>query len=170
MANKEQEAVDWFIGRARSEAGYRKNILSNDQRAQDDTVIGKLYFFKYDPKLKKTLPIYDIYPLVFPIERYGDGFLGLNLHYIHPKQRLLLLDKLSEYATNDKYDKTTKLRLSYSLLKSAAKIYELQACIKRYLYSNIESKLSETFKDPITRMSFNIKSYRGIIRSAYFSL
>ena len=64
MANKEQEAVDWFIGRARSEAGYRKNILSNDQRAQDDTVIGKLYFFKYDPKLKKTLPIYDIYPLV----------------------------------------------------------------------------------------------------------
>ena len=48
---------DWFIGKARSAAGYRKNILGNDQRAADSTIIGKMYFFKYDPKMKKTLPI-----------------------------------------------------------------------------------------------------------------
>jgi hypothetical protein len=106
-----------------------------------------MYFFYYDPKHKDKLPYYDRFPLVIPIERYPDGFLGLNLHYIHPKQRIILLDKLSEFANNDKYNETTKLRLSYDLLSSASKVYELQACVKRYLYSHVESRFLEITAD-----------------------
>jgi hypothetical protein len=102
-----------------------------------------MYFFYYDPKGKDTLPYYDRFPLVFPIERYSDGFLGLNLHYIHPKQRIILLDKLSEFANNSAYDETTKLRLSYQMLKSASRIFEKTACMKRYLFKHVESKFLE---------------------------
>ena len=77
------------------------------------------------------LPYYDRFPLVIPIEQHSDGFLGLNLHYINPKQRIILLDKLSEFANNSAYDATTKLRLSYAMLKQASKVYEKKPCLKK---------------------------------------
>jgi hypothetical protein len=144
MANTQQDAVDWFIGRARSAAGYRKNILNNDQRAHDTTVIGKMYFFKYDPKTKKTLPVYDIYPLVFPIEPYSDGFLGLNLHYLGGGERAALINRLREYSSNKKNDATTRLRLSYDLLSSTKRLSSAtRPCIKRYLFSHLRSRFIE---------------------------
>jgi hypothetical protein len=125
----------------------RASLMNDMARLREDTVIGKMYFYFYDAKTKDKLPYFDRFPLVIPIEQYRDGFLGLNLHYIHPKQRLILLDKLSTYATNDKFDRTTKLRLSYQLLKTASKVYETQACIKKYLFSNIKSRFLEISAD-----------------------
>jgi hypothetical protein len=106
-----------------------------------------MYFYFYTPKLKDSLPYYDRFPLVIPIEQYPDGFLGLNLHYIHPKQRVVLLDKLSDTTNNDKYDETTKLRLNYAYLKAAANAFEATPCIKRYLFSNISSRFLEISAD-----------------------
>jgi hypothetical protein len=71
---------------------------------------------------------------------YRDGFLGLNLHYIHPKHRIILLDKLSELATNNKFNETTRLRLSYSILSSFSKAFEATPCLKRYLSSHVQSR------------------------------
>jgi hypothetical protein len=121
----------------------RQALLADRQRLKDKSIIGRMYFFYYDPKMKDSLPYYDRFPLVLPIERYSDSILGLNLHYIHPKQRIILLDKLSEFTNNDKYDKTTKLRLSYDLLKSASKIFEATPCIKKYLFNHIDSRFLE---------------------------
>lgn len=144
MADKEKEATDWFYGKARSAAGYRKNIVNNHERGRDSTVIGKMYFFVYDPKLKKTLPVYDKFPLVFPIERYGDGFLGLNLHYLNTGERTALLSRLDDFKTNKRYDEMTRLRLSYDLLSSTKKLDSLsRPCIKRYLFSQVRSKFIE---------------------------
>lgn len=144
MANEQQEAVDWFVEKARSAAGYRKNILNNDERAHDNTIIGKMYFFKYDPKMKKTLPIYDIYPLVFPIEPHSDGLLGLNLHYLSGGERAALVNQLREYASNKKNDASTKLRLSYDLLSSTKRLNSAtRPCIKRYLFSHVRSRFIE---------------------------
>ena len=56
--------------------------------------LGGLYFFFYNPKLRDDLPYYDIFPLVIPIEKYHDGFLGLNLHYLPIRYRQLLIQKL----------------------------------------------------------------------------
>ena len=125
----------------------KQNLMADRQRQRSNTIIGNMYFYFYDPKTKNSLPYYDRFPLVLPIEQYSDGFLGLNLHYIHPKQRIILLDKLSEYASNDRYDKTTKLRLSYAALSSAAKIFEAQPCIKRYLFNHVQSRFLEISAD-----------------------
>jgi hypothetical protein len=144
MAKKEQESVDWLIGRARSAAGYRNNIINNSDRSRSSTVIGKMYFFIYDPKHKDKLPIYDKFPLVFPIERYPDGFLGLNLHYLNTNERSALLNRLTEYRTNNKYNETTKLRLSYDLLASTKNLNSLmRPCIKRYLFTQVRSNFIE---------------------------
>ena len=144
MADKEKEAVDWFRGKARTAAGFRKNIVNNHERGRDSTVIGKMYFFVYDPKFKKTLPVYDKFPLVFPIERYGDGFLGLNLHYLSQPERQTLLNKLDGFKTNQRYDSMTRLRLSYDLLASTKKLNTLsRPCVKRYLFSHVRSKFVE---------------------------
>jgi hypothetical protein len=50
---------------------------------------------------------------------------------------------LSDFRTNSKYDETTKLRLSYDLLRSVSKVYEMSPCIKRYLSSHIQSRFIE---------------------------
>ena len=144
MADKQQDTADWFYGKARTAAGYRKNITNNAERYRDNIVIGKMFFFFYDPKTKEKLPVYDRFPLVFPIERYSDGFLGLNLHYLSQGERQVLLDRLMEYKTNSRMDERTRLRLSYDLLSSTKKLASIaRPCIKRYLFSHLRSRFIE---------------------------
>ena len=57
--------------------------------------IGRLFFFEYKPKMK-YLPYYDAYPLVYVIHISGDAFIGANLHYLHPKKRVYVIQKLHE--------------------------------------------------------------------------
>jgi hypothetical protein len=103
-----------------------------------------MYFFAYDPKMKKTLPMYDRFPLVFPIEPYNDGFLGLNLHYLSPGERAWLLNKLKDFRNNNKFNATTRLKLSYDLLASTKKLASVsRPCVKRYLFSHVRSKFIE---------------------------
>ena len=118
-------------------------LMKDRERLKDKSIIGKMYFFFYDPKTKDSLPYYDRFPLVIPIERYSDGFLGLNLHYIHPKQRIILLDKLSDTATNRRFDEKTKLRLSYQYLSAASTAFQAMPCIKRYLFNHLTSRFLE---------------------------
>ena len=137
----------WLRAKINNLSPTRQALLADRKRLKDSTIIGRMYFYSYDPKTKDKLPYYDRFPLVLPIEQYSDGFLGLNLHYIHPKQRIILLDKLSDFTNNDKYDKSTKLRLSYSLLASTSKLFEHQPCIKRYLFSQVGSRFLEITAD-----------------------
>ena len=140
-------ARNWLRAKVKELTPTSRALMADRDRLKSNSTIGKMYFYFYDPKTKDTLPYYDRFPLVIPIESYKDGFLGLNLHYIHPKQRLILLDKLSETATNDKFDSKTKLRVSYSYLAGASKAFEATPCIKRYLYTHIQSRFLEISAD-----------------------
>ena len=122
-------------------------LMNDRNRLRNRSMIGRMYFYFYDPKTKDTMPYYDRFPLVIPIQRYNDGFLGLNLHYIHPKYRMILLDKLSDTMSNDTYDEDTKLKINYRYLASASKIFEATPCIKRYLFTQIESRFLEIAAD-----------------------
>jgi len=141
------QARAWLRAKINNLKPSRQALLSDKGRTRDTTIIGRMYFYYYDPKTKDSLPYYDKFPLVIPIEQYRDGFLGLNLHYIHPKQRILLLDTLSEFANNSKYDASTKLRLSYDLLKRAGTAYQATPCIKRYLFAHVQSRFVEITAD-----------------------
>ena len=147
LTPRTNQARAWLQSKVTQLKPTRQALLQDRTRLRDATIIGKMYFYFYDPKTKDSMPYYDRFPLVLPIEQYNDGFLGLNLHYIHPKQRIILLDKLSDYANNTKFDKTTKLRLSYATLASASKIFVAQPCIKRYLFSQVQSRFLEISAD-----------------------
>lgn len=118
----------------------RRSLTEDGDRMRSNPLIGKMYFYFYDPKTKERMEYYDKFPLVIPIEEHRDGFLGLNLHYIHPKQRLQLLDKLSDIATNKNFDESTRFKISYNYLRNAKRLYEHKPCLKKYLYSHIQSK------------------------------
>lgn len=119
----------------------RSNILNDASRVSARAFIGKMYTFHYDPKLKDTLPVWDKFPLIIPMNIYEDGFLGMNLHYLDPYSRLALLDKLHDFINNNKYDDTTKFNLSYDLLAASRRYKLFEECVKRYLFSHIMSSL-----------------------------
>ena len=140
-------ARDWLRSKIKDLKPTRQALLNDKERLKSNTIIGRMYFYYYDPKLKDELPYYDKFPLVIPIERYHDGFLGLNLHYISPRQRIELLDALSDFATNSKYDETTRLRLSWAKLKTVGKAFKAKPCVKRYLFKHVDSRFLEITAD-----------------------
>lgn len=106
--------------------------------ASDD--IGKMFMFFYDPKWKDELPYYDAFPLIFVIESYTDGFLGINLHYLPPVLRAKLMDSLYSISSDNKYNTNTKLNISYNILKSAARFKYFRPCVKKYLFAHVRSR------------------------------
>ena len=107
--------------------------------------LGKLTMFFYNPKYKETLPYYDRFPLIIPLELYNDGFLGLNLHYLPPELRARLMDLLYDqiYKETDgsKIDDKRRIRITYDMVKNISKNRLFVPCIKRYLYQHLVSKL-----------------------------
>ncbi len=101
---------------------------------------GHVYFFVYDPKGKKELSRYDIFPMCVVIRLYKDGWLGLNMHYLPPRLRAKVFDTLQRYRTNDEWDENTKLKMQWRFLMRLAKAPKLRFCVKRYLRRRKRSK------------------------------
>ena len=138
---KARAAGDWFKEKVRqASASARMRAVTPNQllrrQPEDDIMLGKMFFYKYDPKFAKKLPYWDMYPLVFPFERAKGGFYGINLHYLPPRERAVLMDQLNRYASNERYDKTTRLELSYGSLR---RFVRAVPCVKRYLGDHVKS-------------------------------
>jgi hypothetical protein len=103
--------------------------------------VGMMYCFFYDPKTKADLPYWDKFPVVLVLEKYSDGFLGLNLHYLPVKFRMLFLSKLMKFAQLTPEDDIKRLRISYEILNSAKRYAEFKPMLKRYLFGRLRSKL-----------------------------
>jgi hypothetical protein len=171
LAEAAKDALNWFRDKVsdiiKGAKKATEKIFSKSSRPE----IGKMYLYFYDAKHKNILPYFDMYPLVFPIEFYGDGFLGLNLHYLPPLARASLLSSLKQLLNNDKYDSTSKLNISYRLLKAqAAQFAGFENCVKRYLFSYMRSSFNEidindwdkTVLLPLQRWSINPnRAYAG---------
>ena len=103
--------------------------------------IGNMYLFNYDPKHKKTLDVYDTFPLIFPFSMQKDRFYGINMHYLKPLDRARLMDALHSIANNDKYDRTTKLEISWQVIKQAAKGKRYEETVHCYLKKHVKSAM-----------------------------
>jgi hypothetical protein len=104
-------------------------------------LMGGLYFFVYDPKGKAELPYYDRFPLVIPLKRTPDGFIGLNLHYLPLRYRINFLKKLLPLAIYNDEDEIKRIRITYPMLDASSKFKEFKPCIKQYLYPHIKSRI-----------------------------
>ena len=110
--------------------------LMSDGKTLGRPSAGRMSMFYYDPKTKAKLPFYDTFPLVLPADVFRGGFVGINFHYLPYGTRFKLLEELQTYASNDKFDRTTKLQVGYSNLKGQSII---KPAIKKYLWSHVRS-------------------------------
>jgi hypothetical protein len=138
------KSTQWFRDKIKEFGTPTSANLLRDGKRTTKPTFGLLNMFVYDPKGKKELPYYDTFPLVLPIEEYSNGFLGINLHYLSMPIRIRLLDRLVDYSNNDKFDKSTELRVDYSRLK---RIDLIKPCLKRYLASNVRTEFRKVEAD-----------------------
>jgi hypothetical protein len=102
---------------------------------------GEMVCYFYDAKWKDKLPYWDKFPMIFCVEIYSNGWLGINLHYLPPIYRARAMDMLYELLNNKSYDETTRLRLTYQVLKNLSKFNYFKPTIKRYLTSHVQSRI-----------------------------
>jgi hypothetical protein len=138
IAARTKASMAWFKANVQNRNVSRASLIG-DGPTRAGTVMGSMYNFQYDPKTKKQLPYYDRFPLCIPVQKAKGGFYGLNLHYLHPLVRAQFLDSLYDITNNKKYDRTTRMKVTYSMLKATAKLKFFKPCLKHYLSSNIQS-------------------------------
>lgn len=146
QGSRRQEAREWFRRQASMVQNIDANRFMNRAKAErfvsyiGPQNIGQMFTFWYYAKHAGELPYWDRLPLIFPIELYEDGFLGINLHYLPPTLRAKLMDAIYKLMNNQRYDKTTRLMMTYRVLKSAAKYRYFKPCVKRYLNTQVQSR------------------------------
>jgi|TARA_R100000479_G_scaffold130915_1_gene68897 hypothetical protein len=132
-----ERSIRWFRQKVRELGDVPSATLVREGYVTGRPSYGKMNFFMYDPKFKdntKVLPYYDMFPLVLPIEEYRDGFLGLNFHYLSIPMRLKLLNIIQEYASNDRMDESTTIRLTWNRIKRNPIV---KPVVKRYLADHV---------------------------------
>lgn len=133
-------ATDWMAKKMKSMTVDRNKLMRDNERLTPQMFVGSMHFFFYDPKFKSTLPYYDRFPLLVPLDLDKEHFTGLNLHYISPRERTVFLRELVGYTSNTKYDETTRFRLTYNLLKNVSSMDQYRPCYKKYLWSHVRSQ------------------------------
>jgi len=147
MASIFDRLVDKQGGARKSASWYRNAInqiatpltarkLMREKKLIGQPSAGRLNMFFYDPKFKDTLPLYDTFPLVLPLEPIKGGFLGMNFHYLPYMARFRMLERLQAFASNNKFDRTTRLDLGYDDIKNSRLF---KPTIKKYLYAYTRS-------------------------------
>ena len=138
-----KESMRWFRQRVSTLKRVNRTELMRDAKQRKRQIFGDMYMMMYDPKHKQTLPYYDRFPLVIPVEPAKGGFYGLNLHYLPHTLRAQFLDQLYDRTTNNKFDESTRFKLTYDLLKGISGKPFYKACYKHYLSSHVRSSFAK---------------------------
>ena len=109
---------------------YRESEKINDAVFQKRASLGDLFCYYYNPKYRKTLPYYDMFPMIMLLSAEKETFLGINFHYLRPKWRAILLDRVTAKIGGG-LPKWSKLR----------QIRQIAPTIKRYRFDHIMKKV-----------------------------
>jgi|TARA_R110001606_G_scaffold20910_3_gene74463 hypothetical protein len=152
-------AVDWFQERSSitptrplqivrgtdSEAHTPQRFKKRLRRGRYEW--GRMVMFQYDPVAKATLPYYDKFPMGFIVDVTPDGFLMLNMHYLPPILRANVMDALYQFLPLQEgqqlqdSDKLEMMPQPYRILKRYRRLRWYKGCLKRYLNTNIQSRI-----------------------------
>ena len=145
MFNKINEslATKWFK-KAVDTIGSKMPKGMIDVKTSNVPPIGEIALFRYDPKLKDTLPYYDTHPLVLICNFTSKDVYGINLHYVPPPIRKKLVDKMAEIKTRHPGD-SKAAQLSYirevlPYLESFGNSDLFSFTYKHYLIPHIRSR------------------------------
>ena len=139
-----KDSYKWFVSKInnlRNPVALANQIKKETHRNTNKFVLGGLYYFYYNAKTADRLDYWDAFPLVMPLQRYNDGFLGLNFHYLPPRIRAGFMDKLLDRAITDDDNNPVRVRVTYDILDASKRYKEFRPCLKRYSYQQIASKI-----------------------------
>jgi len=136
-----KKSLKWFKDRLGKLQRANRIGIFNDEALikKGRPSIGKMFLYQYDAKHKDDLPYWDKFPLSIIVARAPKGFYSLSMHYLPPVPRARLFDELQKLASNDRWDDTTKMVMTYELLKSTQKFKEFKPCFKHHLTKHIKS-------------------------------
>ena len=113
--------------------------------------------FVYDPKLKAKLPYYDTFPLVLPIKRYSDGFLGINFHYLPYALRARLLEQVMKIGGRGSKE-DMQIIAGWSKLD---RVRLIKPTVKRYLNNHVRSRFRRIdSEDFVTAIMLPIQRFK----------
>jgi hypothetical protein len=136
-AGDAEKSATWYRTQVNKIAsGTTARQLFRQNKLNGRPSVGRLNLFGYNPKLRKTLPYYDVFPLVLPLEPISGGFMGMNFHYLPPLLRFRLLERMQATATDSRFDDKTKFNVNYDDVKN---IKIVKPTIKKYLYSYVQT-------------------------------
>lgn len=138
-----EESLEWLRTRLRKLRWIRPDNFVHGHRefVRSRVYEGFMYAFMYDPKTKDKLPYYDRFPLIFVFKTFKDGFIGVNLHYLPPKQRAIFYQSILTKLVDNKYNMRTRIQLSWDILKALQSRRYLKGIVKRYRYANLDSRI-----------------------------
>lgn len=84
-------AKEWFQKTVRSNSISSLQSVQEGYKAPRRIRPGMIITFSYSAKHKEVLPFWDKHPLVLVESITRDGWVGFNLHYMHPRARARML-------------------------------------------------------------------------------
>ena len=137
-----RQALDWYKTQIIAQFPKRTRTpltLFDSESKTTLGIVGSIMAFEYNPKHKATLEYYDKFPLILVLKLTENGFYGLNFHYLRPLDRAIFMNRLYKYAVVGE-DKFT-IGVTYEKLSSQYDLRYYKPCIKRYLFSNVSTKV-----------------------------
>ena len=135
------KSYDWYKKQVNAMTTPGARSLINQGKATIRPKYGVMNLFGYDPKLKATLPLYDKFPLIFPLEPAKGGFYGINFHYLRPLERVAFLRQLSKFTSDKNFDRKTR----YQIGNLSGKYFK--RTIKHYLFSQVRTSFLNVMPD-----------------------
>ena len=110
---------------------YREaEVRTTPQILHKRVQLGHLFCYYYYPLHHKTLPYYDMFPMIMLLKAEKETFLGINFHYLRPKWRAILLDRV-----------TSKIGAGLPRWSKLRQIKQIAPTIKRYRFDHIMRKV-----------------------------
>ena len=88
VQNGTLRSKNWFMRLASNENQINSiNKVTDKLKTPSRLKPGMMITYTYTPKYAEKLSYYDTHPLVLITEINRTGWVGMNVHYMHPKQR-----------------------------------------------------------------------------------
>ena len=138
----QEKSLRWYQGKIKEFGIPTQKRLLSEGKASTKLYRGKMNFFVYNPKYRETLPYYDKFPLILPLQVEQAYFIGLNFHYLSIPYRLQLLEKLQRFRRGTGENEV--MRVSWDKVNN---FKESNAIVKKYLKTHVRSVFREITPD-----------------------
>lgn len=120
-----------------------RDMLREGGIKRSNFLLGRMYFYRYVPEIPNNT--FDMYPLIFILNKTESWFEGINFHFMNPKQRAILLEHMFDYLNKQDYTLNTRVLFnSFNKVLSGNRKFKYgKYCYRKYSFDSIRSKVLE---------------------------